>query len=427
MSAIESFENDAKEVLKDLRKSPTFAMSLGAKELFHTNFLSFLLETDLEPLKQISKRLKQELFGDDFDGAVWAFRESKNMDLIVVPKDPELQPQYSIVVIEAKMKSIPTKKQLEGYDEKIIGVMQDHKINRKHHFNIGEVDPNNSVKIQNGNKLAFDYVRLIGGDTVQYRVFDENRSDGQNHKYVSGFPREVRRIILAASSPYSTKEPMTSSKKWEYWSWAKICTLLKSADDSDPLVQLVGKYADDLSHLVSLLRSTEILVENFCAEGTNINFKAFDKSLLDPFKSARIHDLISKYAYWCLSQKLQGQLANQSGGFSFDVYFSRGTPILEVTKPLESLDHKREIGVQIQGGQYRHFILSRKPDERLAEFVGGYLRWFNIVDDGIQNAGDLNKFDDKKFLYSKKKMEQLTFTELCNELRNSLQKCPCKS
>lgn len=426
MSAIESFENHAKEVLKELRKSPTFAMSLGAKELFHTNFLAFLLETDLEPLKQISKRLKQELFGDEFDGAVWAFRESKNMDLIVVPRDPELQPQYSIVVIEAKMKSIPTKKQLEGYDEKIIGVMHDHKTNRKHHFNIGEVDPSNSVKIQNGKKVVFDYVRLIGGDTVQYRVFDENRSDRQNHKYVSGCPREVRRIILAASSPYSRKEPMTSLKQWEYWSWAKICTLLKSADDSDPLVQLVGKYADDLSHIVSLLRSTEILVENFCAEGTNINFKAFDKSLLDPFKSARIHDLISKYAYWCLSQKLQGQLGNQSDVLIFNVAFSKGTPILEISKPLESQIHECEIGVQIQGGQYRHFILSRKPDERLREFVGEYLDWFKIVDDSIQASGGLNKFDDKKFLYSKKRIEDLTFNDLCGELRNSLQACQCK-
>ena len=426
MDAIKSFENDAQVVLKELIKSPTFAMSLGAKELFHTNFLAFLLETDLVPLKQISKTLKQELFGEGFDGSVWAFRESKNMDLVIVPRDPELRPQYSIVVIEAKLKSIPTKKQLEGYDKKIDGVVQDNKINPKHHFDIGEVDPSTPVKSADGKEFRFDYIRLIGGNTVQYRIFDENKANRQQYKYVSSFPREVRRIILAPSSPYSVKEPVSSSNQWEYLSWVEISSLLQCVNNSDPLLQLVGNYADDLRRINSLLRSTETFVANFCVEGTNINFKAFDKALLEPFKSARIHDLVSKYAYWCLSQSLQCQLANQSGGFSFDVYFSRGTPILEVTKQLESLDHKREVGVQIQGGQYRHFILSRKPDERLREFVGGYLHWFNIVDDGIQNAGDLNKFDDKKFLYSKKRIEQLTFTELCNELRNSLQKCPCK-
>ena len=37
---------DIKSILKGLGKKPIFKMSLGSKELFHSNFLEFLWEID---------------------------------------------------------------------------------------------------------------------------------------------------------------------------------------------------------------------------------------------------------------------------------------------------------------------------------------------------------------------------------------------
>ncbi|WP_298214546.1 hypothetical protein [Acidovorax sp.] len=44
-----------------LTNSATFAMSLGARELFHTNFLGFLLESDRDELKGLQVALRQAL------------------------------------------------------------------------------------------------------------------------------------------------------------------------------------------------------------------------------------------------------------------------------------------------------------------------------------------------------------------------------
>lgn len=102
----------------------------------------------MKPLNDITMALRQKLLGDDFDGAVWAFRESKNMDLIVVPQDPCSNAKQSIAIIEAKLKSVPKVAQLEGYESKIFGKDKSN----KSHFNIGDVD-----------STLYDFVRLTEG------------------------------------------------------------------------------------------------------------------------------------------------------------------------------------------------------------------------------------------------------------------------
>lgn len=405
MTAIEFFKDSTKAILKELSKSPTFAMSLGAKELFHTNFLAFLLETDQETLKRVSTALKHKLFGDRFDGAVWVFRESKNMDLIVVPQNPKADSQYSSVVIEAKMKSVPSISQLDGYDIKL-----DQK-----NLKIGEVDHE-----------SYDVIEFSTGNTVRYRVKEKQ---GNKYQWDIAVTRKIRRIILAPLNPYDNDEQLSKSERWEYWSWKVVSELLAKVvgsmnDNDDRMVYLVKNYSDDLDQIDKLLAGTKKFVDCYCSRGSDLIFKAFNETLLEPFKKARIHDLISKYAYSRLAQEIQKQFKSENFGVNFGVYFSRGTPILEIAKHIDSQDHKREIGVQIQGGQYRHFILSRKPDEALRGFSNDRIGWFELADHEVQNVHGLNKFDDEKFLYSKKKMDGFTFDTLCNELKNSFKNCP---
>ncbi|APW39541.1 hypothetical protein RD110_21910 [Rhodoferax koreense] len=44
-----------------LARSPSFAMSLSAEELFHTNFLGFLLESEDEQLEDVRRALRSAL------------------------------------------------------------------------------------------------------------------------------------------------------------------------------------------------------------------------------------------------------------------------------------------------------------------------------------------------------------------------------
>lgn len=121
-----------------LKESPLFHFSLHSKELFHSNFLAWL-GMDRE-LREVFKNVMESLgvsrdyiqsWGDDFE----ILREKYNFDILV--KAPQSSSSDSCkgkvkntsnddgdyyLVIENKIKSIPTKKQLEEYSYKLKSV-----------------------------------------------------------------------------------------------------------------------------------------------------------------------------------------------------------------------------------------------------------------------------------------------------------------
>ena len=115
-------------LLNNLKTSPAFAMSRGGRELFHTNFLAFILEqtttksNENEYGQLVKKSLLSQIFEDkNLPSNVKVFREKLNLDLIIIPIDdfPALSEEYDagnpsadskekqlkIVVIEAKLKN----------------------------------------------------------------------------------------------------------------------------------------------------------------------------------------------------------------------------------------------------------------------------------------------------------------------------------
>lgn len=96
--------NDSFEYLK---KSPIFAMSLGAKELFHSNFWAWLIETEDEFAKVFFE-------GIDCAAITAVQREHKNMDL-------EISINNKKFIVENKLKSMATIKQLDKYEAELGG------------------------------------------------------------------------------------------------------------------------------------------------------------------------------------------------------------------------------------------------------------------------------------------------------------------
>ncbi|MCH5234593.1 MAG: PD-(D/E)XK nuclease family protein [Muribaculaceae bacterium] len=131
---------DIEKGLKKLENSPLFALSLGSKELFHSNFLYWLINAGVLGTKEDGKEITgRKLFCDiikDLTGIFidpekdWvARREKMNFDLSlweteikhIKGKNKRVEERDSdcILVIENKLKSVPNKNQIEEYKDKL--------------------------------------------------------------------------------------------------------------------------------------------------------------------------------------------------------------------------------------------------------------------------------------------------------------------
>lgn len=104
------------EQLQRLNRSPLFAISLSGKELSHSNFWAWLLEQEVE-----RKHPFIEVFIPDFYQKGCTFvsveREKKHVDLTITYTNKANESE--VLIIENKIKSIPTKEQLMRYEEEL--------------------------------------------------------------------------------------------------------------------------------------------------------------------------------------------------------------------------------------------------------------------------------------------------------------------
>jgi hypothetical protein len=105
------------ETLSELAANPVFAMSLGSKELFHSNFLAWILEWRRQ---NFLPRLLQEVgvkAATAESGQVWREWQSFDLAVQIGPGD--------LLVIENKFKSLPRSDQLSEYAEKARNACKD--------------------------------------------------------------------------------------------------------------------------------------------------------------------------------------------------------------------------------------------------------------------------------------------------------------
>jgi len=103
------------DALNKLNNSPLFNFSLGSKELFHSNFLHWLacnysLEVGSAFSKFIDENKSNNLKLKERE------REKQNIDLTFIFKD-DLTGENQTLIVENKVKSLPTLSQLEEYSK----------------------------------------------------------------------------------------------------------------------------------------------------------------------------------------------------------------------------------------------------------------------------------------------------------------------
>jgi hypothetical protein len=100
---------------RNLKSSPMFHLSLSSKELFHSNFLSWLASLAKEnggKEYEAFKNIMKNCFGYDLPDKWDVKREYKNLDFCITADD------NIAFVLENKVKSMPRKEQLDEYAER---------------------------------------------------------------------------------------------------------------------------------------------------------------------------------------------------------------------------------------------------------------------------------------------------------------------
>lgn len=108
----EELKKELELKIKELKKNPFLYMSLGSKELFHSNFWAWLIETE--------KKFAKIFFNDiDLENIACVGREDGNRDLTIYMKKQEDEKRSKVYVVENKFKSMPTVEQIQKYQNDV--------------------------------------------------------------------------------------------------------------------------------------------------------------------------------------------------------------------------------------------------------------------------------------------------------------------
>lgn len=122
------------ELIKSLKKNPIFHMSLGSRELFHSNFLAWLGERHLPTL--LNGLLNDNVSPPKWGAALEAKsveREKHNIDLLVEFKHSG---QECLLAVEVKVKDVLRPTQLSEYDKAIDEVVGKREIARENVYKV---------------------------------------------------------------------------------------------------------------------------------------------------------------------------------------------------------------------------------------------------------------------------------------------------
>jgi len=460
-----------------LRRSPAFSMSLGSKELFHTNFLAFLLEADDPALQPVQLPIRQALNFSPGAGcavpcAIW--REKSNLDLVVVElrpagpgdadfehevaEDPgdasdefdaampelgwdwfaesgwhrsglkgpaagrgvaggtaaavgRLVPSGRVLVIEAKMKSIPRLEQLVRYDDFIakpgLTLLYPE-----------DGAPSSRIRIQH---QPIDRCLLtIGGTTMQ-----------------------------TPATPLRAHSGLWVGVSWSQLQKAMAGSLAATA--GSPFHAALTDYVGMLGALVEMARKAVDLCDG--AHRSRVPYGAMRAQVLDaPIKTLRLRDLLGKtmFDHW-LQSHLLPKLAAQLGGplptgWRFDSYthYTRDTPGIGVELINDAFESKvgegppdLRLGVQIQGVEFRLFVSVDRAYPGLDAWIAHHpillSQWHlmplfhNVPPIGCRGlpvlpptaqgrATNLKRFGLSRFLYSKCDIDHRPVDEVVDEV-----------
>lgn len=310
----------SKEQVDTLRKNPLFAMSLSNKELFHSNFLAWiLLDVDLT---KICIKFREKLGINSKSKINDVDREKSNFDLLIHCEKNENE----FVLIENKFKSVPSIEQLEKYTEKLKG--------------------------------KIDVITSGTGDERKVGINLEN----------------TNRILLAPNLMLKTfnkrlglEETNTFHKGWSFVSFEAVIEALENdikEERNSFKIELLENY---ISFCNTILLQINFDLDSRALPDEKIDKKSDLKTDVEIMKSIRLNDYYQKIWFQLLHQELVAKKTGLINKAIFEVGFTRAQGLItyrfytkkkDLNKPEGSEYNPNNgwddwVGVQIQGNQFR--------------------------------------------------------------------------
>lgn len=384
-----------------------FALSRGAKELFHTNFLAFVLEldeeaidsTDQHSLREVRRALLTRIFGSNPPSRVVAWREAQSLDLVLAAapttsknglpalgqtsvldgprRKPYAPPAMDsqvpcLAIVEAKLKALPDEMQLRRYD----GVL--------HRGLSLALDPEIALPTGEGD-VAWGELHVqtteLDRTTALLKAYPPQTGDDasagkatQRSCRATGYGK-VRRMLLAPIDPSGA----ALAAGWSNLSWSEVLDDIEANTHAGgALSSMLRDYATSTRALLAILNEVHDLVSTGYVCGALGLTLGDAYAATTRFRPVRIHDVAGKRAYsamqGALKQVLQQRGIKPSVGdwqLELEVFMTRGTPGICIEYRLRNGDKRAprhvSLGVQIQGTAFRRYLSASHPVEAKTE------------------------------------------------------------
>ena len=205
-------------LLIELNKNPMFHLSLGSKELFHSNFLAFLWDQNPKAFLELLNDLCHNSIQveDLFRKEPTLDREKENFDICLHHKEGKGEKEIYDIIIENKVKSIPYKEQLEDYENK---VKQHHNTTTYILLTLADNFPNaNNIK----GWTIVSYETLAEKLELKMNIFSS--SNQQIQKYIEDYIYFIKQLTplkdkiledLKNNGPYHQQEDINTFHKYK--------------------------------------------------------------------------------------------------------------------------------------------------------------------------------------------------------------------
>lgn len=313
-------------LLKQFKQNPMYFFSLSSKELFHSNFLEFLFQTDSTRFFNIINNIPDTKFKSDPNTNYTLSREKEKFDICISHKVETKRGKEADcydLIIENKVKSIPYYTQLADYQNKA----------DKHNKNL----ENPQVKI----------------------------------------------LLLSLVKDFPDKAKIEKHPNWTIAHYDQLCTLIRSEFSDHPMI---GQYVKDYCNFLDLLNKLQQSIIDDNANGLfnnadtykpyrfhDIYAKLRSALFLMDFKQA-IEQEVKKYK---MDVKFVDSIHDviiaekYAPGIYLHYGINQGVGVADIWIPIWKGNRICKYEIVIQGIQYRHGYseptLNRNPQPEVKE------------------------------------------------------------